>query len=49
MDQMGRASDLVGLHTFTTSIQRDLAAVTAGLSQHYSSGPVEGHVKRIIL
>ena len=28
-------------------VQRDLAAVTAGLSLPYSSGPVEGHVNRI--
>jgi transposase len=41
------ADDLRGLRPFTTSIQRDLAAVTAGLSLPYSSGPVEGHVNRI--
>jgi transposase len=41
------ADDLPGLRPFTTSIQRDLAAVTAGLSLPYSSGPVEGHVNRI--
>jgi transposase len=40
-------SDLAGLRTFANSIQRDLAAVTAGLSLPYSSGPVEGHVNRI--
>jgi transposase len=40
-------ADLPGLRPFTTSIQRDLAAVTAGLSLPYSSGPVEGHVNRI--
>ena len=42
-----QASDLAGLRTFANSIQRDLAAVTNGLSLPYSSGPVEGHVNRI--
>jgi transposase len=41
------ADDLPGLRPFATSMQRDLAAVTAGLSRHYNSGPVEGHVNRI--
>ena len=41
------ADYLPGLRPFTTSIQRDLAAVTAGLSLPYSSGPVERHVNRI--
>ena len=30
-------------------LQRDLDTVTAGLTLPYSSGPVEGHVNRIIL
>ena len=42
-----QADDLPGLRPFTNSIQRDLAAVTAGLTLPYSSGPVEGHVNRI--
>jgi transposase len=41
------ASDLAGLRSFADGIQRDLAAVTNGLSMPYSSGPVEGHVNRI--
>jgi transposase len=41
------SSGLDGLRSFATNIQRDLAAVTAGLSLPYSSGPVEGHVNRI--
>ncbi len=42
-----QASELAGLRTFANSIKRDLAAVTAGLSLPYRSGPVEGHVNRI--
>jgi transposase len=42
-----QADELPGLRAFANSIQRDIAAVTAGLSQPYSSGPVEGHVNRI--
>jgi transposase len=42
-----QTDDLPGLQAFANSIQRDIAAVTAGLSQPYSSGPVEGHVNRI--
>ena len=45
MDQASRGRHLPGLRPFTTSIQRDLAALTAGLSLPYSAGPVEGHVK----
>lgn len=46
IDQV-QADELPGLRAFANSIQRDIAAVTAGLSQPYSSGPVEGHVNRI--
>jgi transposase len=42
-----QTSDLNGLRSFANGIQRDLAAVTNGLSLSYSSGPVEGHVNRI--
>jgi transposase len=41
------ADDLPALHSFVTGIQRDLAAVTNGLTLPQSSGPVEGHVNRI--
>jgi transposase len=41
------ADDLPGLRSFINGIRRDLAAVTAGLSLPYSSGPVEGTVNRI--
>ena len=37
------------LRSFVTGLRRDLDAVTAGLTLPYSSGPVEGHVNRIIL
>jgi hypothetical protein len=39
-----QTSDLNGLRSFANGIQRDLAALTNGLSLSYSSGPVEGHV-----
>jgi transposase len=41
------ADDLPSLHTFAKGLQRDLAAVTAGLTLPYSSGAVEGQVNRI--
>ncbi|MEV4417842.1 ISL3 family transposase [Catellatospora sp. NPDC049609] len=41
------ADDLPGLHSFVAGLQRDLDAVTAGLTLPWSSGPVEGHVNRI--
>jgi transposase len=41
------ADDLPGLHPFVAGLQRDLDAVTAGLTLPWSSGPVEGHVNRI--
>jgi transposase len=34
-------------HSFAAGLQRDLAAVTAGLTLGWNSGPVEGHVNRI--
>jgi transposase len=42
-----RATDLPGLHSFIAGIERDQAAVSAGLTLDWSSGPVEGHVNRI--
>jgi transposase len=41
------ADDQPELHTFATGIRQDLAAVTAGLSLPYSSGPTEGNVNRL--
>ena len=35
--------DLPALGSFTVGLRRDIDAVTAGLTQPYSSGPVEGH------
>jgi transposase len=46
LDQ-ARAIGLPGLNSFVTGIEHDLAAVTAGLTQPWNSGPVEGHVNRI--
>ncbi|MFF3775800.1 transposase [Streptomyces sp. NPDC002232] len=42
-----RVDDLPSLHTFVNGLERDLAAVTAGLTLPWSSGVVEGHVNRI--
>ncbi len=43
------ASQVKELHTFAAGIRKDLAAVTAGLTTHWNSGPVEGNVTRIKL
>jgi transposase len=40
------ADDLPHLHSLATGLRRDLAAVTAGLTEQHNSGPVEGHVNR---
>jgi transposase len=42
-----RADDLPDLHSFAAGLERDRAAVTAGLTLPWSSGPVEGHINRI--
>ncbi|MFD7438364.1 ISL3 family transposase [Streptomyces sp. NPDC059861] len=42
-----RADDLPSLHAFVNGLERDLVAVTAGLTLPWSSGIVEGHVNRI--
>ncbi|WP_236052248.1 transposase [Nonomuraea cypriaca] len=42
-----KAEDLPALHAFANGLERDLDAVTAGLTLPWSSGPVEGHVNRI--
>jgi transposase len=42
--ETGPVSELRG---FARGLRRDWAAVTAGLTVSYSSGPVEGHVNRI--
>ncbi|GGZ19290.1 hypothetical protein GCM10010300_74050 [Streptomyces olivaceoviridis] len=42
-----RADDLPSLQAFVNGLERDLAAVTAGLTLLWSSGVVEGHVNRI--
>ncbi|MFJ9683833.1 transposase [Streptomyces sp. NPDC101194] len=40
-------ADLPGHQRFARHLKRDLDAVTAGLSQPWNSGVVEGHVNRI--
>ena len=42
-----QADNLPALHSLVTGLRRDLAAVTAGLTMTWSSGPVEGAVNRI--
>ncbi|WP_202491755.1 ISL3 family transposase [Streptomyces venezuelae] len=42
-----RQDDLPSLHTLAAGIDRDLDAVTAGLTLPWNSGVVEGHVNRI--
>lgn len=41
------ADDQPALHSFVRGLRRDQDAVTAGLSLHWNSGPVEGHVNRL--
>ncbi|MFF3617401.1 transposase [Streptomyces sp. NPDC002580] len=38
---------LPGISTFAVGLQSDFDAVTAGLTTHWNSGPVEGAVNRI--
>jgi transposase len=42
-----KASPVSELRGFSKGLRNDWAAVTAGLTVSYSSGPVEGHVNRI--
>lgn len=42
-------TDLISLSRFAHHLERGLDAVTAGLTQPWNSGVVEGHVNRIIL
>lgn len=40
-------AQLPGISTFAAGLEADLAAVTAGLTTHWNSGPAEGAVNRI--
>lgn len=42
-----RHDDLSKLHSFAASLERDRAAIAAGLTLPRNSGTVEGHVNRI--
>jgi transposase len=42
-----RTDDLPSMHTFINGLERDLGAVTAGLTLPWNSGVDEGHVNRI--
>jgi hypothetical protein len=44
-----RASTLREFLTFARSLERDKAAILAGLTLPYSTGPVEGHINRLKL
>jgi transposase len=44
-----RTDDLPSMHTFVNGLERDLDAVTAGLTLRWNSGVVEGHVNRITM
>jgi transposase len=44
-----RASTVRGFLTFARSVERDKAAILAGLTLPYSTGPVEGHINRLKL
>jgi transposase len=41
------SDDLPGISSFARGLENDLAAVTAGLTTRWNSGPVEGNVNRI--
>ncbi|MFE9324184.1 ISL3 family transposase [Nocardia sp. NPDC006982] len=42
-----RADDLPALHSFAIGLEHDFAAVTAGLTLHWSNGPTEGTVNKV--
>jgi transposase len=44
-----RASRIREFLTFARSVERDKAAIVAGLTLPYSTGPVEGHINRLKL
>jgi transposase len=44
-----RASTLREFLSFARSVQQDKAAILAGLTLPYSTGPVEGHINRLKL
>ncbi|WP_240032843.1 transposase [Micromonospora globbae] len=48
-DWLGKAeaSTAPAIRSFARGLRQDLAAVTAGLSMSWNSGPVEGHVNRV--
>src|SRR5258708_12804843 len=44
-----RGSTVREFLTFARSVERDKAAILAGLTLPYSTGPVEGHINRLKL
>nr|WP_185832721.1 transposase [Streptomyces sp. WAC 04229] len=47
MDRIGQSHNLISLSRFAQHLERDLDAITAGLTQPWNLGVVEGHVNRI--
>jgi transposase len=47
--QQAQASDFGELKSLATGMERDYAAVEAGVSLSYSTGPVEGNINRLKL
>jgi transposase len=47
--EMGRKRPLLEFLIFARSLERDKAAILAGLTLPYSTGPVEGHINRLKL
>ncbi|MEW2615394.1 transposase [Streptomyces sp. NPDC047880] len=47
MEAASATTELPSLHHFAQHLQRDLDAVTAGLTLPWHSGVVEGHFNRI--
>jgi transposase len=46
-DHRSEESPLTAFQQFAAGIRRDLAAVQAGLTLPWSTGPVEGHINRL--
>jgi transposase len=47
MDPAGRPGSLPEIRGFAAGLLKDIDAVRAGLTQHWSSGAVEGNINRV--
>ncbi len=45
--EKAQACNVPELRSFASGLRKDWYAVTAGLTLHWNSGPVEGHINRI--